>query len=312
MKNINTRVPISFPPDAKGFTGRRCPNAGCERYFKIKFGTGLPGSDHTCPYCQQHGTFKDFMTQEQEEYAQSYVAKAVLGPALAELQKSFKALERSSSRFIKIKVSGTSHTFKLSHYQELELETHVTCDSCGLEFAIYGVFAVCPDCSRLNALTIFLKSMEVIKKQLFLIDGVSEEELKESILKDCVASAVSAFDGFGKALREHYPSVLPDKPRNLFQNLKALSDAFADGLSMPLADLIGSTEYGVLNTLFQVRHLYEHNMGVVDESFVKNIPCASDLLGRKYILNRADVNVFLIILAESGQKIDAKLKQRCA
>ena len=41
-------------------------------------------------------------------------------------------------------------------YIEKQLETAGTCDQCSLEFAVYGVFASCPDCGQLNALTSLL------------------------------------------------------------------------------------------------------------------------------------------------------------
>ena len=43
---------IEIKPDKEGHTGRECPK--CEKYFKIKFGTGLPdATDCHCPYCNQ-------------------------------------------------------------------------------------------------------------------------------------------------------------------------------------------------------------------------------------------------------------------
>ena len=57
-----------------------------------------------------------------------------------------------------------------------KLETQVKCDNCGLEFAIYGVFASCPDCGQLNALRVFEKSIEVALKRITLIDTIEEDD----------------------------------------------------------------------------------------------------------------------------------------
>ena len=53
-------------------------------------------------------------------------------------------------------------------------EMTLICDSCGLEFSIYGVFANCPDCDHLSAITIFKKSIEVIRKKLLLIEDLKD------------------------------------------------------------------------------------------------------------------------------------------
>ncbi|MDZ7792118.1 MAG: hypothetical protein U5P10_00070 [Spirochaetia bacterium] len=41
----------------------------------------------------------------------------------------------------------------------------VTCNNCGLEFSVYGVFARCPDCANINAFTVFERSLSVIHKE---------------------------------------------------------------------------------------------------------------------------------------------------
>jgi len=147
--------------------------------------------------------------------------------------------------------------FPLEYYQEKEVETYVTCDNCGLEFAIYGVFANCPDCGKLNALIIFRKSIEVASKRLHLLDSIKDDvELQEAILDDALSGGVSAFDAFGKALQSCYPNIFPQRPRNLFQNLKALSDVLSKSRGKSLPDIIGQEKFEFLFKMFQVRHIY--------------------------------------------------------
>ena len=69
-------------------------------------------------------------------------------------------------------------------YVEKQLETEVICDKCGLDFAVYGVFASCPDCGQLNALKVFLSSLETARKKLVLSkDQGLEEDLRRDFLK---------------------------------------------------------------------------------------------------------------------------------
>jgi len=301
---MNKEIHVAFPIDEKGLTGREC--SICKGYFKVKFGTGLPTSECICPYCGEKSEHSQFFTQAQIKYAQSVAAREVLGPEIRKLERSFKELERSTrGGFIQFKVRTTGFNFPLKYYQEKDLETHVMCDHCGLEFAIYGVFANCPDCARLNALVIFSKSIEVAKKRLKLIDSIDKKEksLIEAILRDALSGGISSFDAFGKALRRKYPDKLPKTPKNLFQNIKALSGGLSKLCGVSLLDLIGNDEYEFLLRYFQVRHIYEHNMGVVDEDFVKNIPDLAYLKGRKFPLDRDEINKFLDEIKKAGNKL---------
>lgn len=298
---MNKEIPITFPTDEHGLTGRECPN--CKRYFKVKFGTGMPTSHCICPYCGEKSDHSQFFTQAQIEYAQSVAAKEVLGPELRKLERSFKELERSTrGGFIQFKVKTSGFNFPLKYYQEKELETHITCDNCGLEFAVFGVFATCPDCTQLNALVIFNKSIDVARKRLILVDSVDKTEvsLKEAILEDALSGGISAFDGFGKVLRNKYPEKLTARPRNLFQNVVALSECLANTCRKSLVDLIGKREYEFLTKWFQVRHIYEHNLGVVDDDFVKKVPRSNHLKGKKFPLDRSEIEKFLNELDKTG------------
>jgi hypothetical protein len=309
---MERRIPINLPTDAHGLTGRECRS--CGGYFKVKGGTGLPTTECICPYCGHKDSQNEFVTADQMEYVKSYVGRKVVEPAFKKIEQTLRSLERSTSGgFLQIKVTTTGLNFPLKYYRERDLETHVTCDSCGLEFAIYGVFANCPDCGRLNALTILAKSIEVAGKKLGFLDSQesSEPEVKETVLSDALGGGVSSFDGFGKGLRAKYPEVFPEHPRNLFQNLPALSSCLEKSLGTSLQALIGNDEaYRFLVKWFQVRHVYEHNMGVVDEDFVKKVAGSDHLRGKKYPLDRKDIERVLEAIKNMAQKIMSLLPEQ--
>src|SRR5205823_2856890 len=107
-------------------------------------------------------------------------------------------------------------------YQEKALETHITCANCTLEYAIYGVFAFCPDCREHNSVQILEMNLSLVAKQVALSDQVGEPELKRRLLEDALANCVSSLDGFGREtcrVRADQ-SAAPDKCENIsFQNL---------------------------------------------------------------------------------------------
>lgn len=295
---------VGLPTDENGLTGRKCP--ACGDYFKLRFGTGLPISTTTCPYCRHTADSSDFLTDDQREYVLSVVKRQVAAPMLQDFLHSLERMAYASQRsFIQIRVRTSPISFPLHRYRERDVETQVTCDGCGLEFAIFGVFAGCPDCGELNAWVVFEKSLTVATKRLQLAEslGPDDPEMREALLRDTLVSACAAFDGLGKALRERNPQLFPAKPPNLFQNVEALSQVLQGALGRNLADLIGADRAEFLRKMLQVRHLCEHNMGVVDAKFVARVPALAHLRGRKYPLQQGEVENLLSVLKDTAAGI---------
>lgn len=228
------------------------------------------------------------------------------------MTKSFKKLESSTKGgFLQIKVTHKKDKpfFPIKYYSELELETILTCDNCNLEFAIYGVFSHCPDCNELNAFSIFKKSLEVSQKQFFLFHQFpNDEDITQTSLKFIIGNIISAFDGLGRELRKQYSFKFPEKPRNLFQNLDELSKVFINNFQVDLSKEVKDFEF--IKLMFQVRHIFEHNMGVIDIDFIKKIPSLSHLAGRKYSLNITEIEKFIIAMTGFGNVIENEIKKQ--
>ncbi len=77
---------VNIKADKAGYTGRECLE--CGKYFKIKFGTGLPEvTDCHCPYCNHIGPQDEFWTKQQIEYAQSVALNKISGDLLKSMKK---------------------------------------------------------------------------------------------------------------------------------------------------------------------------------------------------------------------------------
>jgi hypothetical protein len=288
-----------FPTDENELTGRQCPS--CQRYFKLKFGTGLPVATTHCPYCEIEGDGSEYLTPEQREYALTValpeISRRVIGPMMRDFGKTLQRTAREASRnsLIKfdIKLDYREKHIPIAHYRERDIETNVTCDHCALEFAVYGVFARCPDCAQMNVTAVFRKSLEAATRRLGLYDDAPDAEAREAVLADALKDAIGAFDAVGKELRRRFPGILPDNPADLFQNIDALGIALAQACGCDLTEVLGESDYENLRLMFQVRHVYTHNLGVVDERAVKHLPELGRHLGRKYTLRRDDVRAFI-------------------
>lgn len=124
---------VALTPDEKGYTGRECPS--CERYFKVKFDTGLPTTFQMCPYCGHKDDGNKFFTQDQIKYIHGVAANEVISPQVEKLKENMKSLKH-------FKPNNIPCRFDIPKYKEEILETDVICDNCGLNFSIYGVFSL--------------------------------------------------------------------------------------------------------------------------------------------------------------------------
>lgn len=294
-------IKITLPTDENGLIGRECPS--CKKYFKIKLGTGLPTQYCHCPYCDYEDDQSSFRTQDQIDYANSLVRKIAynnyVSPILDDFENSLKRRnKKASGGLLKItfKSNRTKPFLPIKYYNELELETKLICDACGLEFAIYGVFSKCPDCNKLNAFSVFEKSIEVSQKQFNLFSETkNDEDICQVNLKFILSNAIGSFDALGKELRKRYPDKFPGKPRNLFQNLESFCEVLENNFNYNIKNEF-SNEFNLLFLMFQIRHIFEHNMGVIDEDFIVKLPQYNHLIGRKYTLKKDEIAQFLDIL----------------
>ena len=262
--------------------GRQCPQDNCGLYFKLRPGTGLDTDSLRCPYCGVEGDLSSFFTKDQLDYAASVAAREIMGPLLQGFKRDIERLNRrQSGGWLQLKLSVDYKPVSIRRYVERQLETEVTCDSCSLEFSVFGVFASCPCCGQLNALQVVLSSLETGRRKLALSGEPSlDEELRQDFVKDTLTGSVGAFDAFGKAVASRHPNFFPPNRRNLFQDIEAL-DAHLETLGEPsLETTIGVPAWEDIRWFFQARHVYAHNAGVVDDRFVSKQPALADMLGR--------------------------------
>jgi DNA-directed RNA polymerase subunit RPC12/RpoP len=279
---------VQIPCDDNGMAGRKCPECGQE--FKVKFGTGLDTTEMYCPYCSYKTESNEFITDEQRKLFYSYAHRYMAQQIQDMFSKSFK-----NSKVFKYKKGSLPSLYK---YKEKELETNVKCNNCGLEYAIYGVFANCPDCNNANQLDILKKSIEVTQKKLNIVDNIDEKDLIDSLLENCLTSAISAFDGFGKGFNN---ANMPT-----FQRLYSLYEYLLKENIMDMKTFLGEDDFRFLNKMFQVRHLYEHNLGVIDKDFLAKTKLSLQV-GRKYLIEKNELEKLLDLILKLSTKINEVL-----
>lgn len=314
MRNLNSmgeQFEISLPTDENGMTSRECPE--CKFIFKIKLGTGLKGNNLPChcPYCGWIDDMSQFNTLDQIEYAKSVAINQIMGALQREFQQWGRELENSTrNSFIKMKVDFNSSPHHIQYYQEKQLETYVTCEVCTLEYAIYGVFAFCPDCGTHNSSQILNKNMELVQKEIVLANTLDDKELSSNLIQDALENAVSAFDGFGRATSLAFADKSSEENQAKeisFQNIFSARKRIKALFGIDFASSINATEWETITRCFQKRHLLAHKMGVIDEEYIEKAKDTTAQLGRKITVSQNEVIEVLRLLKIIGKDLYEKL-----
>lgn len=312
LRRLGNRIAVSIPNDADGYLGRECPK--CESYFKVTLGTGITTGNPPChcPYCGEVGNPDVFWTKGQIEYVKSVALNKITGAVLKDLKKlEFNHRPRGAFGIgISMKVEGRPHPIRYLH--EPRLETEVACDGCTLRYAIYGVFAYCPDRGQHNSLQILEKNLELAGKQLALaatLDG----DLSAQLVADALENGVSAFDGFGREVcRVHAGKASnPVKAEAIsFQNLAGAQKNVQALFGVDLASGLSADEWDALSRSFQKRHLLAHSMGIVDEEYLKKVSDPQARIGRKVPMPPGEVSVMLGLTRKLGVHLASSLKSQ--
>lgn len=282
---------IKIKTDKEGFTGRECPK--CEKYFKIKFGTGLPGDVPChCPYCNHIESHNSFWTKDQLHYAESVAMNKITVDLLKELKKSEIKPNRNAFISIEVKVEGSPS--KIIYYSEKDLEQKVECDNCKLLYSIYGVFGYCPDCGIHNSYQILKSNFELIKRMLLLSEN-EENLVRAKLLENALEDVVSAFDGFGRELCSLKSEIVS------FQNISNARIKIQNKFNYDLASSLSDDNWSFIVLLFEKRHLIAHKFGIIDEEFIKKTGASKDLLRRKVSISSDEVIKFIHLIGTIAQ-----------
>ena len=308
------KVAVTIPNDGDGFMGRECPQAECEGYFKIKPGTGLTGENLPChcPYCGFTGAMDRFWTKEQITYAQS-VAFRKLSDVLTRQLKSLEFEHKPKGGFgigLSMKLRpGTPPPIR--HYREKALETHITCKQCTLDYAVYGVFAYCPDCGLHNSLQMLQQNLDLARRQLALADAQSDADFRRYLIEDALENCVSAFDGFARERARAFGTKATDAAaaRSMsFQNLRRAAVRVCALFGIDLAQGTSPEDWRFAHSCFMKRHILSRVAGVIDQQYVDETHEGAHLIGRRVQVVASDVERLLAIIDSFGTCFVAALE----
>ncbi len=259
------RFTVSFPVE-DGFLGRECNAPECGRFFKVH--KDHISSQMHCPYCGTSFPNDQLWTNDQLGYARGAVAHEVL-PKIAD---EFRRMMRDAFK-------GPHWTFKSGGptprppmpvpTTERAVDSELHCPDCAVRFQVDGIFGYCPGCRSEN-LRLYDANLEIIRRE------VARGATPERTLRHAYADLVSTFEIFCRKEAAATP-IAPAR----FQNLAAARQAFLNGLGVDILAGLSATDNLALRRVFQKRHVWEHNDGVIDQRYVSEVPEDAALLGQK-------------------------------
>jgi hypothetical protein len=217
---------------------------------------------------------------------------------------------------IGFKITVSAVSTPICQYIERQLETHIQCNTCTLQYSIYGVFAFCPDCGAHNSFQILENNLEIVLKQVDLTETAEfDDDLRNQFLSDALENAVSSFDGFGHETCKVYSAtaqVSPEGSDISFQNLIRARSQVLSLFGFDFAVEMGVAEWTAICRGFQKRHAFAHRMGIADEKYVSLAGDPDAVVGRRIAVSRDEVHQMVATLLILGRTLVRELGIRSA
>jgi Zn finger protein HypA/HybF involved in hydrogenase expression len=268
--NNKINFEISVPTD-QGFIGRECNNTECKRYFKVHSDSMI--SKMFCPYCGIQFSNNQLWTTDQNKYIDEVVKEKASEYAHNAIAQMLKDLSHNTSNNKYVKITTKVNPYRQKNispnYKEKQVDSELVCPSCNFRFQVFGIFGYCPGCRSENLL-IYDANLDIIKKDI-LADNNSQRSLRHAY-----SDLVSTFESFCNR-----KAALITKDTTRFQMLFETRKFFKDKLGEDILEELDNDKLLSLRRVFQKRHVYEHNHGVINEKYIRVIPEDSHLLNQK-------------------------------
>ena len=179
----------------------------------------------------------------------------------------------------------------IRYYREKALETHVTCSQCTLEYAVYGVFAYCPDRGVHNSLQMLQRNLDLARRQLSVAESQTDPDFKRYLIENALEDCVSVFDGFARERARSFASRSADPAgaeSTRFQNPPRSAARLKALFAIDLQHGISQDDWTFAHNCFMQRHVLAHASGVIDRDYLDETKEASNLLGRRVSISALD------------------------
>ena len=315
-------ISVGIEMDERGYLDKQCPSTECKFVFKVN------GEDWInrfrdeavwCPFCRHEAPADQWFTPEQIKHSEleaKTVAQAKIRNALRSSARKFNRRQPKNS-FISMSMEvrggiGRTYTIPAKAAEAMQLE--IQCEECESRFAVIGSAYFCPACGHNSVLRTFYDSLRktkakrdnvsVIKKAITAASGVDDAELiHRSVLETCISDGVVAFQKYCDGLYAGYGQ----PPVNAFQRLDQGSQLWRKVIGKEYTEWITDEEFGLLQILYQRRHILSHNEGIVDNKYLEESGDTEYKVGQRIVVSPENISDLLSILEKLGEG----LKKAC-
>lgn len=297
-------IPAQVQIDDDGYFDRVCPSAECGQPFKVLFEdweNKVSDEVAYCPFCRQEATAQDFNTPEQWEYVKQLALAKMMGWVGEQLTGMAQDVNRRQPRggllSIRMNVSTPSVLVPLPPAAEEPLTLRITCEACGCRVAVIGAGFFCPACGHNSADQMFDQAVTKARVAMTSLTSIQEAisdrdmraQVRQALMEAQIPNLVTAFSRFAEASYPRLPHPTQQPRRNAFQNLIEGERLWTNGGGAAYGSILNPSELDELKKLFQQRHLFEHQQGIVDQDYLAKSGDSTYALGQRLIIREAAV-----------------------
>ena len=321
LEELNRTTTYSMPilPDDDGYFDKECPNEDCLSQFKVNaedWENLFSDEAVYCPFCGHTASANSWWTTEQLEQAEEQATQMISAKLGQALSRDAKDLNRSQPRksFVRMsmKYKGPTHFVNLPAEALEEMEQKIQCDNCGARYAVVGSAFYCPCCGQNSAKLTFNNTIDKVRakiKNLDLISQTISQYSKDEAARACSSLLESSIPdlvvAFQRVCECVYPQLENAKPlkRNVFQRLNDGSVLWKELVGNGYEDWIDDHEMQALKVLFQQRHLFQHQDGIVDQDYIAKSGDTHYRIGQHIIVKQSDVLKYTDIVEKIGNRV---------
>lgn len=244
--------------DREGMFGRLCPS--CKTYFRSSF---LSNRTY-CPYCGHPDKGVEFLTQNQLEFIGAFCQAFI--DAHGKSESTTIDLDALADQLPENRVSWV--------YSEERQQSKYKCPKCRCVYDILGEYGVCPNCATPNFSEVIAEKLNELDCQFRTADASVEERHEREVQWEKLTRCVSDFESLAKSVRARLLRH-PMSPRRRaeldsvnFQNLLPACDALRTWFDIDILEGLTEDDKHFLHIMFNRRHVFVHNGGKVDESYL--------------------------------------------
>ncbi len=316
-----TTITVPIAADERGYVDRECPSEECRYQFKVlesDWRDLFRDEAVFCPMCGHQASSDQWWTTEQIEEAKKETLEHLKSRVNSALHRDAREFNRAHPDGglirISMRMSGAEHRHVMLPIQAADvLEQCISCDACGVRYAVVGAAFFCPCCGHNSVDRMFRASVQKVRSTVDNIDlvrsAVAEasgrddaETLCRSLLEDGLQHCVTAFQHYAEARYRTLPGV--SSPRmNVFQRLDEGDELWRASVGAGYGDWLLPQQRIRLTVLFERRHLLAHRNGIVDERYVAKSGDTTHRPGQRIVVTARDVLELVDLVEHVGDAI---------